>query len=79
MKEKLKTYREDVEKYHQVWYKAAVSLAEKIGVVPSVPGKRSCRGIVTSSDPETYYRQRLTIPLLGEKNSDAVRLHVKLN
>ena len=71
-KTKVRTFRENVDRYHSIWYKKAVEVAEGLGVQPVAPrvtSRQRNRTNVVASDPEEYYRRALTIPLLGRFTS----------
>jgi hypothetical protein len=68
IKHQIAVYRNDVEKYHALWYKSAIEICQQLDVPPSTPritSRQTSRANTESSDPEEYYRRVLTIPLLG--------------
>ena len=59
--------RENIDIHHRQWYKDASDMALKVGTTPSMlrlTGWQTLRNNVTSTDPEEYYRQAVSIPFL---------------
>lgn len=69
VKNTLTQYRQNVDSFHSLWFSAAVTLADEVGISQSMPricNTQANRTNVPYKDPEEYYRRALTIPFLGK-------------
>lgn len=66
------TIRNQIDFYHDQWYKQTVSLADKVGIEESMP-RTAARQIVRDNHPPTniseYYKRVVTISVLDHLNS----------
>ena len=73
VKQQIATFRSNTDLYHGIWYQEVVDLAQELGVQPSIPrvaARQSLRNNVPAENADVYYKRTITIPVLGEKNSE---------
>ena len=74
VQEQVRELREEVDKWHKVWFEMAVDVAEAVNTEePSIPrrcGRQTQRSNVPADVPEVYYRRTLTVPFLDHLISE---------
>ena len=68
LKNTVTRHRNMIDNYHDVWYGEAINLAEEIDVEVSL--LRICAKNLPASDPSSYHKCSLTIPVLDHLSSD---------
>lgn len=63
--DKLQLFRDQVEEFHDSWFETSLEMATKIDVEPVLPRSQR-RKLGGKTTPSQYYKQELTIPLLGK-------------
>lgn len=65
----IRRYRDEVDVYHDAWYKKAVGLATQLGIEPMIPrmyGRQAHRNNVPVTDVSNYFKHAITLHLLDK-------------
>ena len=64
---------EEIDQYHDRWYKKVIELANKVDVIESKPrtcGRQVHRGNAPATSISEYYKRNITIPLIDHFNTE---------
>ena len=78
----LQRVRRDIVKEHDVWYRKAIVLADKVGTLPSQPRTTKLqknRENTPADNPSDYYRRAVSVPFLEFCVSEMQRRFCKTN
>ena len=65
--------RNEIDQYHDRWYKKVIELANKVDVIESKPrtcGRQVHRGNAPATSISEYYKRNITIPLIDHLNTE---------